>query len=127
MRSHNDILAYQKQYRKDNPDKIRRWRQSNPERVMLHKAKVRAKEENVPFDLEPEDIVIPEVCPVLGIKLEQGVGVMQDSSPSLDKIIPRLGYVKRNVRVISYRANRIKCDASEEEIQKVLNYIQGDK
>lgn len=30
-----------------------------------------------------------------------------------------------NVRVISYRANRLKGDASIEELQSIINYVRG--
>jgi hypothetical protein len=90
----------------------------NKEKRMLSRAKGRAKRKNLPFNLEVEDVVIPAVCPVLGINLESTIsakGIPQDTSPSLDRIIPELGYVKGNVRVISLRANLLKSNATFEE------------
>ena len=43
-----------------------------------------------------------------------------DSSPSLDRINPKYWYIKWNIRIISNRANRIKSDASIEEIRLIL-------
>jgi hypothetical protein len=86
------------------------------ERLMYNRAKSRAKKYNVEFNLDPEDIIIPEFCPVLGIPLFRGENVISDNTPSLDKIIPFLGYVKGNIIVISYKANRIKSDANYEDI-----------
>ena len=37
-------------------------------------------------------------------------------SPSLDRIKPHIGYIRGNVRVISYQANRIKCDCTDPDI-----------
>lgn len=91
---------------------------------MFYDAKKRAIALGLPFDIEPEDIIVPKVCPVLGILLT--VGGARDSSPSLDRKIPALGYVKGNVFVISFRANRIKADASVAEITSVLAYMQGE-
>lgn len=73
-------------------------------------------------DVELEDIVIPEFCPVLGIKLKSGRGRGQHlpSSPSLDRIDPNGGYVRGNIRVISYRANQLKSNATLEELRAVL-------
>ena len=86
--------------------------------------KYRAKKEGLPFDLKLEDIKVPEFCPVLGIPLISSKGGMTDNSPTLDKLIPSLGYVKDNVRVISNRANRIKSDATYEEIQALANWLK---
>ena len=47
------------------------------------------------------------------------------NSPSLDKIIPELGYVKGNVRVISFKANKYKNDMDRETVQKILDYMDG--
>ena len=95
-------------------------------------AKERAKEKSIPFDLEPKDIVIPELCPLLNIPLEvapPGNGP-QDYSPSLDRLEPNKGYVKGNVRVISVLANRIKTNASLEQIlllsKNLPEYLTND-
>lgn len=84
-------------------------------------ARSRAKKRGLPFDITYEDVVVPEFCPILGIPLkEKGRPGWSDNSPSLDRIIPEKGYVKGNVRVISNRANRIKIDATIEELELVL-------
>ncbi len=43
---------------------------------------------------------------------------------SLIRLVPSKGYVKGNVRWISRRANRIKSDASIDEIKKILKYME---
>jgi hypothetical protein len=101
----------------------REYRNKNPIKELHRKAKERAIAKNIPFDIDPLDITFPEICPILGIKLEVGDGKMRDSSPTLDRIIPELGYVKGNVSVISNKANRMKSDASTEEIKLFLRNI----
>ena len=85
--------------------------------ILLKSARHRAKQKGVPFDLELEDIVVPEFCPLLNIRLEVGNGRPIPASPTLDRIKPELGYVKGNVIVISHRANCIKSDATLDEIE----------
>lgn len=77
----------------------------------------------IPFNLDVVDVVIPDVCPVLGIKLEWGCGRRQlDKSPTIDRVVPGSGYTKGNVKVISWRANRIKSDATPLELKAVADY-----
>ena len=103
--------------------RTRAWQLANPERDMVSRAKARAKRKGIPFTITHEDITIPEHCPVLGIKLEPGSKYCaRDSSPSLDRIIPELGYVPGNVEVISNRANKLKNDATPEELRLVAEY-----
>jgi len=94
-----------------------------PAYTMFYDARKRAVSLNLPFNIEPSDIVVPEICPVLGIPLSTGD---RENAPSLDRLIPALGYVLGNIRVISFRANRIKSDASAEEIKRVLAYCEGE-
>lgn len=96
---------------------------NHPERMLLKQAQGRAKKQGIPFNIEETDIVIPDVCPVLGLPLTKSIGKPTCNSPSVDKIIPDLGYVKGNVKVISYRANRLKNDASLAELRAITAYV----
>ena len=91
--------------------------------AMLAAAKARAKKQGLLFNLVLEDLgPLPEYCPVLGIPLELGTGHFCDGSPSLDKVIPALGYTKGNVIIISWRANRIKNNATIHELQALASF-----
>lgn len=100
------------------------YAKAHRESFLLHQTKYRAKKVGLPFNLTVEDIVIPERCPMLGLELEWASGKRTDSSPSLDRRTPALGYIKGNVQVISWRANRIKNDATPEELMKIAKYMQ---
>ena len=92
---------------------------------LLSNARRNAKKKGVPINITIEDIVVPEFCPVLGFRLEKSKAKgPQLQSPTLDRIIPELGYVKGNVAVISHRANRIKSDAKIEEILQVAEFLK---
>lgn len=94
--------------------------------LMLNRAAARAKQKDLDFNIDTSDIIIPEKCPILDIKLEIAFDKRggEYNSPSLDRIKPELGYVKGNVIVISKRANMIKTDASFEEIEKVYLFLK---
>lgn len=82
-----------------------------------------SKKRELPFNLEESDIVIPDVCPVLGIPIYFGSGNgPKHNSPSLDRLVPSKGYVKGNVNIISQKANRIKNDATLDELRKVYEW-----
>ena len=119
-----------KKHYKNNPDyykaKRQQRREKELEKYILARIKSRAKRNGLPFNLTVEDIVIPDVCPVLGIPIQKqhGHSGYFDDSPSVDRIIPELGYTKGNVRVISNRANLLKNNASIGEIELVLEDLR---
>jgi hypothetical protein len=90
---------------------------------MLYDAKRRATKFGIPFTITKDDIVVPEVCPILGIKLKRGGRGGSASSPSLDRVIPALGYIKSNIQVISNKANAMKNDATFEEIEMLYLHM----
>jgi hypothetical protein len=95
-----------------------------PERKMFYHARAQAKKKGLPFNLELSDISIPTRCPVLGIELRRGQRGRNDNSPSLDRVIPALGYVRGNILVVSWRANRLKNNASLLELEKIADFYR---
>ncbi len=89
-------------------------------------AKKRAMKRGFDFDLEIEDIPeIPKKCPILGIEIKVNTtNKPLNSSPSLDRIDNNKGYVKGNIQIISNRANRIKSDATIEELEKLIYFLK---
>lgn len=83
-------------------------------------AKKRAKENGFEFSITPDDIVIPEICPLLQIPIFRNVGVLGGNSPSLDRIDSSRGYISGNVWVISHRANAIKNNSTIKEMKMLL-------
>jgi len=122
---------YDSEYRDKNKDKLiakskeKYLKNRHSKKIILKAAKTRAIKQNVQFDITEEDFEIPELCPVLGIKIEFANGKANDNSPSLDKIIPLKGYIKGNIAIISQRANWIKRDANIDEIEKLLNWMRN--
>ena len=112
-----------------DPKYSQHYFEENPARSMLQQTKSRAKKRGFEFSITEKDILpLPKVCPVLGIPLNWKYGGKggrpNDDSPSLDRIDSTRGYVPGNVKIISVRANRIKSDATAEELGKVLRYVE---
>lgn len=95
-----------------------------PEYRLISGAKARAKKVGVPFNLDISDVVIPKTCPLLGVELQHGERAIQSSSPTLDRLVPELGYVKGNVWVISQQANRMKSDHTVETMRRFATVIE---
>ena len=105
----------------------------SPFAQMFYLTKKRSEQKGFEFDLDRDFIKnlyanMPERCPILGIKLERApVGSKKyqlDTSPSLDRINSKKGYTKDNVKIISNLANRIKQDATVDQIEKVWKYLK---
>jgi hypothetical protein len=93
-------------------------------------AKNRATKKGVPFTITLEYLreIATDECPVFLHKFEWGAsglgkGKTTGLSPSLDRVIPELGYVEGNVLFISHDANRIKNNATERELYAVADWL----
>ena len=141
--------AYMRAWKRANKDRVNRtnqkWKDANRNLVRtrerrraflragtgegyralwLNNIKHRAKKKGLPFNLTLEDLPFPAVCPILGIPLIVRSGSFHDNSPSIDRLVPERGYVKGNVAIVSYRANRIKDYGTLDELRKVVAYLE---
>ena len=107
-----------------SPDNSREYYHKRPEIGLWSRAKKRAEQKGIPFNIEVSDINIPDVCPLTGAKIETGRVSSKPSSPSLDKINPSKGYVKGNVWVISHLANTVKSNLTLKELQTILTNLE---
>ena len=103
--------------------KVRQYRRANPAKFLVRHARDRAKTLGLAFNITVDDVVIPTHCQVLGIEIKIAAKGFDRASPSIDRILPALGYVRGNIRVISYRANELKKDASADELIRVANWL----
>lgn len=139
--------AYQRQHYEQNKERLldqnraryrttrgrilRRMREPDQQvRLLINRARARARSEGVPFDLAADDIFIPTHCPVFGIPLrwpcDRGRGGRaRPDTASLDRIDPRKGYVRGNVEIISMRANRLKSNATAEEHERIASWMRS--
>lgn len=103
--------------------RLKKERRKDVRKSLLEAAQNRAREQNLEINITLDDIVVPDFCPVLNIKLEKSSGKASDNSPSLDKIIPSLGYVKGNIQVISRKANTMKSNATKDELLLFAKWV----
>lgn len=120
--------------RKCQSNKKKKYLSGNPAieqtNKMFNQARRRARNKNLPFDLDLEFIrsLITSHCPIFNSPLEWSLCRSKlkgplDNSPSLDRIDPLKGYVKGNVWIISQKANRIKNNATHEELKLVTEAV----
>jgi hypothetical protein len=86
--------------------------------------KAESKRKGIPYDLTPEylESIWTDKCPVFEVLFVR-FDKSHSHSPTLDRVDPSKGYVKGNVKYICARANRIKYDATPEELLLVLDYM----
>ena len=125
--------AWEIEWKKNNPERWKEIQKNSDERkrhedllkFLLKHVRAIAKRKGIEFDIEPADFAMPEFCPVLGIPITPWARDRSAGVPSFDRIDPRKGYVKGDVKIISNRANRLKCDCiNPEELRAVANYIE---
>jgi hypothetical protein len=107
-----------------HPELHKEWILRNPIKKFLYDAKRRALKKGLPFEVDISDVPIPKLCPVFGVPLTYTEGD-KSYSPSIDCVVPALGYVKGNVAVISNRANRIKNDGTIEELEAIVKWLKS--
>ena len=107
--------AYKAKYRVANPDKIKAAKAKyctdpkNRAAILVVSARTRARNKNLPFNLDNHVEEIRErlaagVCELSGIPFTWKRGG-DPRSPSLDRRIPKLGYIYSNIRIICWCLN----------------------
>ncbi len=123
------LRDYERKRRLANPEKYREKDRARRSRNYINhaltKAKGRAKKMNIEFSLTLGNIPpLPTHCPALGVKLETGVIGNCHNAPSLDRINSAAGYTPDNVAWISWRANRIKSDATIADLENIIQWLR---
>lgn len=119
--------------RKCEIEEFRERYKKNPIPQIKSNARIRAKKYGVPFSLSTEYLksIFPEdgMCPVFKVKMSGRYEnrMKSDFSPSMDRIVPHKGYVEGNVIIVSDLANRIKTDATLQEIKNVIQFYRKFK
>jgi hypothetical protein len=101
-------------------------------RTCLKDCRKTAVRHDLPFDIDIPYLlsIKTDRCPVFGTPFSWeriAEGYDNPAAPTLDKIKPELGYIKGNVIFISNKANRIKSNADDIEIQKVADWLREER
>lgn len=95
------------------------------QRFKFGRKKANATQTGFTWTIEFTDLDWPTHCPILGLELDYFAPYAQENSPSFDRINSNLGYVKGNVQILSWRANRIKNNGTAEEHRKIAEYLDS--
>ena len=136
------LKEHNKKYYLINKEKIIKQTTENKKRIakedpvysLFVRAKERAKKRNILFDIDKEYLksIYPKnnKCPILNIDFQLGflneIKKNKDYAPSLDRIIPDKGYVKGNLVIVSFIANRVKNNVSVETLEKIVNFYKNN-
>lgn len=105
----------------------RRDRLARPWLALLTTALDRSKKRKVPFSLTPEwaEARWTGKCEISGIEFELGRTRASPRlfSPSIDRIIPALGYVPENCRFILFGINAMKADGTTDEMIAICKAV----
>jgi hypothetical protein len=89
----------------------RKWTKKQWVSATLARCRKRASQKGFPCDIDESDLMpLPEFCAVFAVRLDYNAGPDKRVHAAVDKIIPALGYVKGNVRIISNAANWAKLN-----------------
>jgi hypothetical protein len=97
---------------------------ADPNKRIWYRAKNSSYNRKLEFNIEVEDIVIPSHCPYLGLELltDPESGHLPNYY-SIDRIDSSKGYIKGNIQIISYLANTMKNNATNEQLVMFANNI----
>lgn len=136
LKMKNDGIEAVASLRLYNPDMAPKGRIGKALLKSVNAAKQRAKEKNLPFDLD-YDWAVEQVeknefsCALTGIKFFSSwngpAGKCNPMIPSIDRIVPSLGYVKSNCRVVLFAINAMLLDWGEDLFLTVANNYKRHK
>ena len=114
----------------DNHVKDSAYRGRNPKTAWAayasRDARKRAAKKGVPYSITAAYIIsiLTDKCPIFGTEFNFGKNRgVQPTSPSLDRIVPSLGYIEGNVVIISSKANSIKSAYEAKDLYKVADWL----
>lgn len=126
--------AYRDRLKKKAPERIshsKAWAAMNPEKYLFSRlrhgfAKRGARAARlINFDQFMIEIggKMPEVCPILGIRMDITASSTSDNLPTVDRIDSSKPYQPGNIAVISWKANRLKNNGTAEDHRRIAEWM----
>lgn len=122
--------------------RVTKWNAANPERtkryhdtcnrkkpwlILVQTAKGRAADKKVPFDLTIKwgEARWTGFCELTGLPFEDGIGKGKHGpySASVDRIVPELGYVQNNCRIVLLAVNQMKSVGTDEQMYAIAEAL----
>ena len=102
-------------------DPVKAWADT-----VFYNATKRAKESGIEFSITKKWLIdnAIEFCPLLDLKLVYNASKPIAASASIDRKDSAGGYTMENCKIISFKANRIKNNATVEEITMLAKRLQ---
>lgn len=94
-------------------------------KILYNQLKNSAKKRKIEFSLTLLDLYelsFPITCPIFNFPLYFNRGMVWDNSYSIDRIDLTKGYTKDNIIVISQKANKLKSNATLNELQRLVSF-----
>lgn len=113
-----------KRNRKNHSMWVKKRTETHIENYLVYSSRHRAKNKNIEHTIKADDVIIPTHCPYLGIELQltkRDKGTSRDAWPTIDRIDNTKGYTPDNIEIISFKANTMKNNATNEEL---LNFAR---
>jgi hypothetical protein len=122
---------YNKTYRrKVNNEYTRNYYINNTLRVLIGARICNAKKNNLPYDSQEDllnclqPIYDKGKCEICDRDLISSAGRHQWCSPSIDRIVPKYGYVVGNIAILCWECNKIKNNATPEKLFQIAEWYQ---
>ena len=90
---------------------------------MVRDAKRRSKRDKIPFSLNSLDLIDrleTGICELSGLPFVLGSNEQSPYSPSIDRIVPAMGYAPDNIRIICWSLNAAFGSWGEDETRKIM-------
>lgn len=115
------------EYRTRRRENNIRYLERNPKQRLLASSKLTAKKKGYEHTITIDDIFIPEFCKYLNVPLTNIQNSFKvPTNISIDRIDSTKGYIPGNIQVISYLANRMKQEATQEQLIQFAKGILND-